>query len=106
MRDEIHQLCEDAHLVQLLQIYCLNSSEDRDAWLDRCMALEGVEPVQLRQLHGFLIAFGWLEQNSGQVPVAKPDACPQCYRTTAAGRRALKQHRSRDEDADNLAAAA
>jgi len=106
MRDELQLLRQDSGLSQLLEHYCRNTTEDREAWLDRCMALEGLEPKRLHELHGLLIAFGWIEQNTGQSPVVKAGACPHCYRTTAAGRRALKQYRLADADADNLAPAA
>ncbi len=106
MRSEMQMLRDDAELLQLLQHYVGNTTEDREAWLDRCMAINGVEAKQLTQMHGLLIAFGWIEQNSDQAASVQPETCSQCYRTTAAGRRALKQFRLADDDADNLAAAA
>jgi len=47
------------------------------------MHLEGVAPPELVKLHGELIAFGWVEQNTGEVPI--------CYRITPAGSRAMRQ---------------
>lgn len=91
MLDELQRLREDARLRELLQHYLAQTPDQRDAWLDRCMVLEGVEPPRLVELHGLLIAFGWLEQNSGHAADLMPGACRSLYRTTAAGRRALKQ---------------
>lgn len=106
MHDEMQRLREDPHLFQLLDHYVRHATDDREAWLDRCMDLAGGETSRLSHLHGLLIAFGWLEQNSGQVPIVKAHACPRCYRTTPAGRRAVKHYHVTDDDADNAAAAA
>lgn len=106
MRDEMDLLRDDSQLLQLLQHYVHNTSDDRERWLDRCMALDDVEARRLSELHGWLIAFGWIEQNVGQATTVQPATCPECYRTTTSGRRALKQFRSAENDADNLAAAA
>ena len=66
-----------------------NGRTARPGWTGAC-TWKGRDP-SARELHGLLIAFGWIEQNSGQIPIVSR-ACPQCYRTTTAGRRALKQY--------------
>ena len=53
-----------------------------------------------------LIAYGWIEQNSGAVPTARSGTVPQCYRVLPAGRRALKWARSTAADADDESAEA
>lgn len=105
MLDEMQYLREDDGLFRLLRHYQDYTAEERDSWLDRCMTLEGVESKRLVELHGLLIAFGWVEQNSGQDSVAFESACPATYRTTAAGRRALKL-RGTNDDTDQPAIAA
>lgn len=64
------------------------------------MHLDGVEPRQLVMLHGELLAFGWLEQNTGSTRVLKAGAVAACYRVTAAGLRALRHARDGDQDED------
>jgi hypothetical protein len=56
--------------------------------------MEGVEARQLVKLHGELLAYGWLEQNTGLTPVLRAGAAANCYRITPAGLRALKQVRT------------
>jgi hypothetical protein len=103
MFDEEARLDEDPYLVQLLQHYA--AGEDREAWFDRVMQLEQVEAAQLASLHGELIAYGWIEQNTGVVPRIEANACPGCYRATLAGRRLLSRRgRVRDERDDSAAA--
>jgi len=67
----------------LLTHYASLGEGNQEAWHDRLMHLEGVESPQMARLHGELIAFAWVEQNTGQVPA--------CYRITLAGWRAVKQ---------------
>ena len=50
-------------------------------------------PRELVKWHGELIAYGWVEQNTGVVPGVKVGAVLGCYRITPAGVRALKQAR-------------
>ena len=70
------------------------------------MGLEGVEARDLVKLHGLLIAFGWLEQNTGNVPVVRAGAVPCCYRVTTAEVRTAKLVRGGvQEDAEVQAAA-
>ncbi len=88
MWDEVQPLRRSPHLAQLLTHYA--GAADRDAWQDRLMALEGLAPRDLGRLHGELLAHGWIEQNTGSVPVLQVGAAPQCYRITPSGRRALQ----------------
>ena len=50
------------------------------------MQMEGVEPKQLSALHGELIAFDWIEQNTGQAS-ALNGVISFCYRVTLHGLR-------------------
>jgi hypothetical protein len=103
MFEELEQLRADAHLFGLLSHYAELGVPDREAWQDRLMALAGVEGKELSRLHGELIAYGWVEQNTGATPVLKPGVVAACYRITTAGQRALKRprtERSAEEDAE------
>jgi hypothetical protein len=91
MFDELDRLREAAELHTLLTQYADLAGPDRQVWQDRRMALEGCGRRDLTKLHGELIAYGWIEQNTGVVPVARLDEAPGCYRVTPAGLRALKQ---------------
>lgn len=88
MWDEVQPLRSSPHLAHLLTHYA--AAADRDAWQDRLMELEGLAPRDLGRLHGELLAHGWIEQNTGSVPVLQVGAAPQCYRVTPIGRRALQ----------------
>lgn len=81
--DEMDRLRSNADLLALLTHYARLAEAQLEAWHDRLMHLEGVEPPQMARLHGELIAFAWVEQNTGQVPGG--------YRITVAGWRAMKQ---------------
>jgi hypothetical protein len=87
------RLRECEALARLLTHYAELGGADREAWQDRRMGLDGVEPRDLVRLHGLLIACGWVEQNTGATPVLKPGVVAACYRVTAAGLRALRQAR-------------
>lgn len=101
MFDELERLRDAKELFDLLQHYQQAGRENREAWQDRLFGLEGVEPRHLVKLHGELLAYGWLEQNTGATP--PPLSPPKlggdrgggtaagCYRITIAGIRALKQ---------------
>ena len=100
------RLRQSEALARLLSHYADLGAADREAWQDRRMDLEGVEPRDLVRLHGQLIACGWLEQNTGTTPVPRPGAVAACYRVTAAGLRALRQARDGDPgEGDGLAEA-
>src|SRR5436190_19503376 len=91
MLDEMLRLRDNPPLQNLLNHYRELGLPDRSAWQDRLCELDGVESRELARLHGELIAFGWVEQNTGVVPTLQRGAAPGCYRITPAGLRALKQ---------------
>lgn len=90
MFDDLDHLRDTAELQDLLTRYRDLGEVDRMQWQDRVCEMEGVQPRDLVRLHGELIAFGWIEQNTGAVPATR-GAAPGCYRITPAGIRALKQ---------------
>jgi hypothetical protein len=83
MFDECERLRENKELFRLLTHYAQSGAVDRTAWQDRLMDLDGLPPKQLVTLHGELLAFEWVEQNTG--------ATASGYRVTTAGLRALKR---------------
>ena len=80
MFDDSVCLRENPHLLSLLSLYAQQGTEDRATWRCRLMEMDGVEPKQLTALHGELIAFEWIEQNTGQT-------LSSCYRITLYGLR-------------------
>ena len=95
------RLQQSEALARLLSHYADLGAADREAWQDRRMDLEGVEPRELVRLHGQLLARGWLEQNTGATPALRSGAVAACYRVTAAGLRALRQARDGDPGEDD-----
>lgn len=93
MFDEQDRLSESDELFRLLEYYVKTAPPDRESWQDRLMLLEGIEPASLARLHGELIAYDWVEQNTGSTPVLISGAVAQCYRITPAGQRAFKRAR-------------
>jgi hypothetical protein len=91
MFDELERLCEGKELFGLLSHYAGLAVADREAWQDRLAEMAGVGPRELVRLHGELLAYGWLEQNTGVTPAPLRGTAPQCYRITRAGLRALEQ---------------
>jgi hypothetical protein len=100
MSDEIDRLSEKASLLQLLSHYAELGAPNRETWQDRLMSLEGVEPPEMTKLHGELLAFAWIEQNTGNCPGIRTGTIPGCYRVTLAGLRAIKQVQSPEADAE------
>jgi hypothetical protein len=100
MDDEMEWLRNTPELQQVLAHYAEVCAADREAWQDRLMHLEGAEARDLVRLHGHLLAFGWLEQNTGNTPALRPGAVPGCYRITASGMRAKKLARCSTGDDD------
>jgi hypothetical protein len=96
MFDEMQRLREAKGLLGLLAHYSDLGAADRQVWQDRLLQMEGVEARELVKLHGELLAYGWLEQNTGATPVLQQGAAPGCYRITTAGVRALKQTRAEE----------
>jgi hypothetical protein len=93
MIDELEQLRETKELFALLTHYQETGGGDRQAWQDRLQEMAGVAQRELVRLHGELLAYGWLEQNTGSTPAPRIGGAPACYRITPAGLRALKQCR-------------
>jgi hypothetical protein len=91
MFDELESLRDTPELQRLLGHYAEAGAADPEAWQDRLAHLEGIEPQELVRLHGLLIAFGWLAQNTGNTPAGKPGVLAACYRVTADGVRALRR---------------
>jgi hypothetical protein len=107
MHDELDHLRTCPELLRLLGHYTQAGAADPEVWQDRLMQLDGVEPPDLVKLHGLLLAFEWLEQNTGRIPAVRLGAVPGCYRVTAAGIRAGKRAGGsvgEDEDASVAAA--
>ncbi len=90
MFDELESLCEDPQLHALLAHYARAGAADPQAWQDRVMLMDGVRAEELIQLHGELIAYEWIEQNTGVLAAPRTGELPHCYRVTAAGLRALR----------------
>jgi hypothetical protein len=86
MFDESQRLQENPHLLFLLSHYAQQGAEDRATWRSRLMEMDGVEPKQLSALHGELMAFDWIEQNTGQAS-ALNCVITSCYRVTLHGLR-------------------
>jgi hypothetical protein len=91
MIDEMDRLRETTELFALLFHYQEVAGGDRQAWQDRLQEMVGVGARELVRLHGELLAFGWIEQNTGMTPALRPGSAPACYRITTAGVRALRQ---------------
>jgi hypothetical protein len=90
MVDEMERLRGTEGLSELLRHYADLAAPDRQVWQDRLAELAGVTPREIAGFHGELLAYGWLEQNTGLTPVLRAGAAPACYRVTTAGLRALK----------------
>lgn len=93
MFDELGRLSTDQKLKELLDHYGALGVENRETWRPRLALLDGLDERGLARLFGTLIAFGWVEQNTGG---------PGCsYRITYSGQRALTRVRNAvdlDED--------
>lgn len=87
MFDELERLRDVKELYDLLTHYQQLGATGREVWQDRLAEMDGVEPRQLVRLHGELLAYGWLEQNTGLTSAG-------CYRITTLGLRVLKQVRA------------
>lgn len=91
MLDFPKRLKDNVQLLSLLSHYAQLGSEDRTIWQARLMQMEGVDAKQLTLLHGELIAFDWIEQNTGHA-VGRPDGTlGGCYRVTQNGLREYRR---------------
>ena len=98
MFDELGRLAADQKLKDLLEHYGALGAENRELWQPRLSIVDGVDSFGLSRLFGVLIAFGWIEQNTGG---------PGCsYRITTSGLRALRRVRNGDFDEELLSEAA
>jgi hypothetical protein len=93
MFDEMDRLRQSKELFDLLEHYLRLAGEDRQVWHDRLLETEGTSPAELVRFHGELLAYGWLEQNTGIAIGSRIGAAPACYRITPGGIRALRQAR-------------
>jgi hypothetical protein len=93
MIEDMEHLSTGCSQYGLLCRYRDAAAGDRQAWLDRVQELGGVTGRDLVRLHGELLAYGWLEQNTGATPAGTGGGAPACYRVTPAGMRALRQAR-------------
>jgi len=85
------RLRENARLLSLLSHYAGLGSEDRTVWRDRVMRMGGVGPEQLTALHGELIAFDGIEQNTGHAVLLPDGTLSACYRITQSGLREFRR---------------
>jgi hypothetical protein len=90
MFDDLDRLRGNTKLCRLLDHYAQPALENQEVWQDRLMSLDGTEAGPMVKLHGDLLAFGWIEQNSG-FTANQPDGVAACYRITTAGQKALKK---------------
>src|ERR1700733_4247182 len=91
MFDDSLRLRENPHLLSLLSYYAQQGTEDRATWRDRLMEMDGVEPRQLTAFHGNLIAFDWIEQNTGHAILRQDGTVSACYRITLNGLREYRR---------------
>lgn len=91
MFDLFARLQANAHLLTLLNHYAQLGTEDRATWRDRLMRLDGVGPEQLTALHGELIAFDGVEQNTGNAVLLPDGTLASCYRVTPNGLREFRR---------------
>lgn len=76
---------------QLLIKYFKELPEERQQWQPRVMEVSGVEQKELTYLHGMLIAYGWIEQNSGYLDqLERAEQVVGCYRITSLGTREVR----------------
>jgi hypothetical protein len=106
MFDELDLLRDSEPLRRLLEHYARLGAEDRQVWQDRVMAMDGLEPRELVTLYGVLIAFQWVELNTGVTTPGPSGTVTGCYRVTLQGLRALKRARvPKEKDEDQVEAA-
>src|SRR5580692_7999486 len=87
MLDFSVRLRENTHLLALLSHYARKSPEDRTVWQDRLMKMEGIDSQQLTTLHGELIAYDWIEQNTGQAKMSQDGTLTAWYGCNLRGAR-------------------
>jgi len=101
MNEGLEELVRDEELYQLLSHYHVGAGDDRERWVDRVAEWQDGKPDDLTRWHGRLLASTWIEQNTGHTPPPANGRLGQCYRVTAAGRKALKQVQDHIEEDDS-----
>jgi hypothetical protein len=91
MFDELQMLRDSDGLRRLLAHYATLGDTNREIWQDRVMQMEGLDAKELTGLHGQLMAFAWIELNTGMTPTSRPGVVAGWYRITGPGQRALKR---------------
>jgi hypothetical protein len=94
MFDDLERLREHLPLQVLFEYYGTRGEPNRESWHARLSELPDVSAAEMSRLHGELIAFDWIEQNTGQMPC--------CYRVTVAGMRAFRQWLTSREEQEPL----
>jgi hypothetical protein len=103
MINELERLRDSLELQQLLSHYAEVGIAVPGEWQERMTHLDGVDARTLPRLHGQLLAYDWIEQNTGHAP--SPEGKYGCwYRVTEAGLQALKQVLSGLADTDDVLA--
>src|SRR4051812_21198343 len=91
MLDLSARLRENTHLLSLLSHYARLGADDRTVWQDRLMGMDGVGPEQMTRLHGELMVFDGIEQNTGNAVLRPDGTLSNCYRVTASGLREFRR---------------
>jgi hypothetical protein len=96
MLDNLDRLRNSPQLLQLFTHYAELGEVNPEALHPRLTQLNCDGRVDLVKLHGELIAFNWIEPNTGQTPCN--------YRLTRAGRNAMQEIDSDTSEVENQAA--
>lgn len=90
MLDSLERLRTDPQLLHLFSLYADLCESNPEMWHPRLTQLEDDERADLVKLHGELIAFDLIEQNTGQMPCR--------YRLTRAGIKTFREIENLTED--------
>lgn len=90
--DDLDRLRHSQDLLDLLSRYADLGKEDRSIWQPRLKLTDGLDPSEMSKLHGELLAFEWIELNTGHVPTS--------YRITTSGIRAIRQLQGVEDPAE------
>jgi hypothetical protein len=102
MINELERLSQSVPLQLLLSHYAEAGVTTPGEWQERARQLERVEVRLLAKLHGELLAYEWIEQNTHQTIHGRASATRCCYRVTEAGMLALKQVLTGLAEADDV----
>jgi hypothetical protein len=83
MLENMDRLRNNPQLLQLFNHYARIGEANPEAWHSRLTVMECDGKIDLVKLHGELIAFDFIEQNTGQLPCR--------YRLTRGGLKALRE---------------